>query len=108
MHAAMFGAGLVALVAGGAAWAGSVPTPECQRDLLVADSDIRTSQNRLGDRANASTKELCPLWRQHVVAARKASGIYKRCLTDTDQRVRVADTNASIADFEQALKSSCR
>lgn len=95
-------------LSGTPAFAGSVQTPECQRDLLVADSDIRASQTRLGDKATAATKDLCPLWRQHVDVARKASSTYRRCLTGTDQRVRVADTNASIADFEQALKSSCR
>lgn len=103
---AAFCAGLMLLAT--SAIAGSVATPECQRDLLVADSDIRASQNRLGDKATAATKELCPLWRQHVVVARKASATYRTCLTGTDQRVKVADTNASIADFEQALKTSCR
>lgn len=90
------------------AWAGSVQTPECQRDLLVADSDIRASQNRLGDKANASIKDLCPVWRQHVDIAGKAAATYQRCLTGTDQRVKVAETKASIADFQQALKTNCR
>lgn len=96
------------ILSGLPAQAGTVQTPECQRDLLVADSDIRASQNRLGDKANAPTKELCPLWRQHVDVGRKAASTYKHCLTGTDQRARVADVNSSVADFEQALKSTCR
>jgi hypothetical protein len=105
VHAAVLAS---ALAVSGPALAGSVQTPECQRDLLVADSDIRASQNRLGDKATASIKDLCPLWRQHVEVAGKAAATYQRCLTGTDQRVKVAETKSTIADFEQALKGNCR
>ncbi len=92
----------------GAGWAGSVSTTECQRDLLVADSDMRASQTKLAGMASASQKDLCPVWRKHVDLARNASAIYKRCLTGTDQRVKTADMNATAADFEQALASACK
>jgi hypothetical protein len=92
----------------GAAWAGSVPTTECQRDLLVADSDMRASQAKLASMATAPQKDLCPVWRKHVDLAKNASSIYRRCLTGTDQRVKTADMNATAADFEQALASACK
>jgi hypothetical protein len=88
-------------------WAGKVNTPECQRDLLVANSDVQTSQVRIAAKAAASTKELCPLWREHAGIARKAGAIYQRCLTGTDQRVRTADMASMAADFDQAIASSC-
>ena len=88
--------------------AGSLSTAECQRDLLVADSDMRASQVKLAAMSTASQKDLCPVWRKHVDKARNASAIYKRCLTGTDQRVRTADMNATVADFEQALATACK
>ena len=99
---------ILALAGAPAAWAGQVQTPECQRDLLVADSDIRMSQIKISGKAAASTKELCPLWREHAATARKAGAIYKRCLTGTDQRVRTADMSSMAADFDQAVATSCK
>jgi hypothetical protein len=93
---------------GSQASAGSLSTAQCQRDLLVADSDMRASQIKLAGMASASQKDLCPVWRNHVDKARNASAIYKRCLTGTDQRVRTADMNATVADFEQALSTACK
>jgi hypothetical protein len=98
----------VLALAGAPAFAGQVQTPECQRDLLVADSDVRMSQIRISGKASASTKELCPLWREHAAIARKAGAIYKRCLTGTDQRVRTGDMSTMAADFDQAVATSCK
>ena len=90
-----------------AAWAGSVATPECQRDLLVTNSRIDQAHRTVVSLADGSQKALCPAWKSYADQARAAAGTYKRCLTGTDQRVKVADMNAAAADFDEAYKSRC-
>lgn len=107
-RAVLIGLLLVSAGPGPAAHAGKVNTPECQRDLLVADSDVQTSQVRIAAKATASTKELCPLWREHAGIALKARATYQRCLTGTDQRVRTADMASMAADFDRAVAGSCK
>ncbi len=92
----------------GPALAGSVSTPECQRDLLVANSRVEQSHQKVVALAEASQKDLCPAWKAYAEQARAASATYRRCLTGTDQRVRVAEMNAAAADFEDAFKSRCK
>ena len=52
--------------------AGTVQTPECKRDLLVVESELSLGQARLAKLTDASRKEQCTVWRQHVDLARKA------------------------------------
>ena len=42
------------------------------------------------------------VWRQHVEMARKAGATYRRCKTDTEQRVISADMDAQVNEFNAA------
>jgi hypothetical protein len=88
--------------------AGSLDTAACKRDLMVAESTMRIQQDRLAALADASQAKLCDAWREHVRAAKSANAIYGRCLTDTDKRVKTAETASTAADFEQAIAGSCK
>jgi hypothetical protein len=99
-------AALAALAA--PALAGSVDTAACKRDLMVAESTMRIQQDKLAALADAPQSKLCDAWREHVRAARSANAIYGRCLTDTDRRVKTAETAATAQDFEQAIAGSCK
>jgi hypothetical protein len=92
----------------GAASAQPAPSAECRRDLLVADSLVRKSRDRLLGAASATLAVQCPVWREHVDAARKASAIHGRC-TAGPERVRIqAELAETAADFSAQIKARCK
>ncbi len=88
--------------------AGTVQTPECRRDLLVVESELSLGQARLAKLTDASRKEQCSVWRQHVDMARKAAATFRRCKTDTERRVMSADMDTQVNDFSAAIASTCK
>jgi hypothetical protein len=88
--------------------AGTVQTPECRRDLLVVESELSLGQARLAKLTDATRKEQCTVWRQHVDMARKAGATFRRCKTDTERRVMAADMDTQVNDFTTAIASTCK
>jgi hypothetical protein len=99
---------LAAASCAGSASAQSAPSAECRRDLLVADSLVRKSRDRLLGAANATLAVQCPIWREHVEAARKAAAIHGRC-SKGPERVRIqAELDETASDFAAQVKARCK
>ncbi|PSC04068.1 hypothetical protein SLNSH_15790 [Alsobacter soli] len=97
---------LAALV--GAAQAAAPDSAECKRDLMVADSLMRQSRERLLNAASAPLATQCPVWRQHVEAARKANAIQGRCQTGMGKSVIQAELVNTATEFEAQIKARCK
>ena len=90
-----------------AAQAAPADEAACKRDLLVAESSIITSRERL-QKAGETLPEQCRTWRQHVDTMRRTSAILTRCLTTPDKARRAADLDASAAEFAGLVRERCR
>ncbi|GGH08455.1 hypothetical protein GCM10007036_03950 [Alsobacter metallidurans] len=83
-------------------------SPECKRDLLVADSLVRTSRDRLVAASGAPLANQCAVWREHVNAARQANAIQGRCQTGIGKSVIQAELVNTATEFEAQIKARCK
>ncbi|MHB2167265.1 hypothetical protein [Alsobacter sp. R-9] len=88
--------------------AGTVPTPECQRDLIVTQSDLRQAEQALSGAANAPKDQLCKVWRDQIAVFKKSAATYRRCKTDTERRVLSAQMDSQALDFQSAVDQLCK
>ena len=98
----------LAALAASPACAGQVQTPECRRDLLVAESNVRTAREKLLASEEAPIARRCTVWREHIRSSKASSAVFQRGLTDTEKRVKTAEMASTIADFEEAVAGSCK
>ena len=103
-----FAALLAALPVPLPAAAAVVGTPECRRDLAMADRlvhgiRLREQQMRRDDILGA-----CRLLRQNLDDMVKARGPMARCMTGHDRGENVAQIDASIGDIRDVLAQRCR
>ena len=91
----------------GAALAGVVDTPQCQRDLLMTDAALRKTMELLQG-AGSDPANQCRVWRGHVVTLRKAGEVFARCTTGRERSENVGQMNGSAADFEELIRQRCK
>lgn len=99
---------VAALLWAGPGVAGTVPTPECRRDLLVIGSELQQGQERLARTQDMPKREMCAVWRQHLDLVKRAGNVYRRCKTDTERRVMSGDMDTQAQDFSEAIASTCK
>ncbi len=97
---------LVAILSAGAARADPAGDVACKRDLLIAESAVGLSRERL-EKAGEALPERCRVWRQHVATMRRTSASFRRCLATPDKTRRAAELNASAAEFDGLVRDQC-
>jgi hypothetical protein len=107
MHTTLTAAFLAPLLAAGAAWADSVKTPECQRDLAAANALINTIAAREKQFVKGDLTKNCALLRQNLVEMVKAREPMDRCLTGHDHEENVGQIDDSIEDVRAVLADKC-
>ena len=79
----------------------------CARDLLVASSMQRQAVEQLeGTGEDEATR--CRIWRRHVETMRRIAGVYGRCLSGPERKDRIAQVQASEAEFGALTRSRCQ
>jgi hypothetical protein len=88
-------------------WAGAIDTPECRRDLALANRLIEAVAARENSVRPGDFDGLCRLLRQNLkdmVAAREPMN---RCLTGHDRGENVGQMDVSIDDIRSILARRC-
>ena len=83
-------------------------TAVCQRDLLVADSALKTAVEKLTSAASGSEQDRCAAWRNQVSAVRQVREIYGRCAPDRARSPQFLQTAAGANDLERVIKERCK
>jgi hypothetical protein len=99
---------LLALLIAAPAVAGVVDTPECRRDLAVADRLVHGIRLREPQIKPDDLTRACRLVRQNLEDMVKARGPMDRCITGHDRGENVAQMDASIEDIRYVLAQKCR
>jgi len=97
---------LVATVAA-PALAGIVDTPDCRRDLAVANQLIHSVRLRENSVQRGDYAGLCRLLRQNLQDMTRARDPMARCMTGHDRGENVAQMDASIDDIRFVLSKNC-
>ena len=106
---ALLNALLALIVALGAAGPASAQmTAVCQRDLLVADSALKTAVDKLTSAAGGSEADRCAAWRNQVSAVKRAREIYGRCAPDRARSPQFLQTAGGANDLERVIKERCK
>lgn len=95
------------LLSGEAAIAGVIDTPECRRDLAVADRLIHAIGRRENSVPPGDHAGLCRLLRQNLQDMTRAREPMARCLTGYERGENVGQMDASIEDIRFALSRHC-
>jgi hypothetical protein len=100
--------GLLVLAIASPATAAVVDTPECRRDLAMADQLIHGIRLREGQMKRDDIPGACRLLRQNLDDMVRARGPMDRCVTGHDRGENVAQIDASIGDIRDVLARNCR
>jgi hypothetical protein len=90
-----------------AAWAGTLDTPTCKRDLTAASAGVGEISARLKSVAKASGEEKCAIYRQHFLAVVKARAVFANCKTGADRDADIGRLDGTIEDINGAIAESC-
>jgi hypothetical protein len=107
MHATLAAASFAALLATAAAWADTVKTPDCQRDLATANGLIDKIAAREKQFVKGDLAKNCGLLRQNLVDLTNAREPMDRCLTGHDHGENVGQIDDSIEDVRAVLADKC-
>jgi len=99
--------GLAAILAAGAAAADAVDTPECRRDLAVANRYIEAIRVREKRFVAGDLTRNCRLLQQNLTDMTAARGPLDRCLKGHERGETVAQMDASIGDIRGLLAGNC-
>jgi hypothetical protein len=88
--------------------AGAQTTVLCQRDLLVADSALKSAVDKLGSAAAGSEQDRCAAWRNQVSAVKRAREIYGRCAPERARTPQFLQTASGANDLERVIKERCK
>src|SRR5262245_45116694 len=87
--------------------AGIVDTPECRRDLALADRLVHGVRLREGSVQPGDYAGLCRLLRQNLQDMTRARDPMARCMTGHERGENVAQMDASIGDIRYVLSRHC-
>lgn len=79
----------------------------CARDLLVANSMQRQAVDQL-ESAGEDEATRCRIWRRHVETMRRIAGVFGRCMSGPERKERIAQVQASEAEFGALTRSRCQ
>jgi hypothetical protein len=96
------------IVLGAAGPAYAQMTAVCQRDLLVADSALKSAVDKLGGAAGGSDQDRCGAWRNQVSAVKRAREIYGRCAPERAKSPQFLQTASGANDLERIIKERCK
>lgn len=99
----MLPAGLIA----SPATAGIVDTPECRRDLAMADQLIHAVRLRENSVRQGDFAGLCRLLRQNLQDMTRAREPMARCMTGHERGENVGQMDASLEDIRYVLAKHC-
>ena len=88
--------------------AGVVNSPECRRDLAVADQLVHAVRLRENSVQPGDFTGLCRLLRRNLLDMTRAREPMNRCLTGHDHGENVGQMDASIGDIRTILAKYCR
>jgi hypothetical protein len=106
-HVTLTAASFAALLIAGTAWADTVSTPDCQRDLASANALINGIAAREKQFVKGNLAKNCALLRQNLVDLTNARGPMDRCLTGHDHGENVGQIDDSIEDVRAVLADKC-
>ena len=89
------------------AWAGVVDTPECRRDLALADRLVHGVRLRENSVQKGDFVGLCRLLRRNLQDMTRAREPMARCMTGHDLGENVGQMDASIGDIRYVLANHC-
>jgi hypothetical protein len=98
---------LAVMLAAGPAAADLVHTPECQRDLAMANRLINTIAAREKQFVPNDLAKNCQLLKQNLVDMVKAREPMDRCITGHDHGENLGQMDASIEDIRAVLADKC-
>jgi hypothetical protein len=87
--------------------AGVVETPECRRDLAVADQLIHGVRLRENSVQRGDFVGLCRLLRQNLQDMTRAREPMARCMTGHERGENVGQMDASLEDIRFVLAKHC-
>jgi hypothetical protein len=93
---------------GAAGPANAQMTAVCQRDLLVADSALKSAVDKLGSAAGGSEQDRCAAWRNQVSAVKRAREIYGRCAPERARSPQFLQTASGANDLDRVIKDRCK
>src|SRR5262249_16736924 len=96
------------LLAATQASADIVQTPECRRDLTVANKLIAGIAARDKQFVPGDLTKNCALLRRNLDDMVKARDPMVRCMTGHDRNENVGQMDASIGDIREVLANKCR
>jgi len=101
-------AAALAIIGAGPAWADTIKTPQCQRDLAAANGLIDAIARREKQFVAGDLATNCRLLRQNLVDLINAREPMMRCLTGHDLGENVGQMDDSIGDIRAVLADKCR
>jgi hypothetical protein len=101
-------AALAVLLAAGQAAADVVNTPECRRDLAMANGLINAIAARESQFVANDLAKNCALLTQNLTDMLKAREPMDRCITGHDHGENLGQMDASIGDIRAVLADKCR
>ncbi|HWD57011.1 MAG TPA: hypothetical protein VG308_01940 [Stellaceae bacterium] len=98
---------LATLLTSAAAEADTVKTPDCQRDLAMANRLVTAIAAREKQFVKGDLARNCALLRQNLVDLVKAREPMDRCITGHDHGENLGQIDASIEDVRAVLAEKC-
>jgi hypothetical protein len=95
------------LLSGQDSIAGVIDSPECRRDLAVADGLIHEIRLRENSVQQGDFVGLCRLLRQNLQDMTRAREPMARCMTGHERGENVGQMDASIEDIRFVLSQHC-
>jgi hypothetical protein len=106
-HATLTVISMVTLLITSPTVADTVRTPDCQRDLAVANALIDKIAARENQFVKGDLTRNCALLRQNLVDMVKAREPMDRCITGHDHGENIGQMDASIGDIRAVLAEKC-
>jgi hypothetical protein len=99
---------LTVMLAAAPATADIVHTPECQRDLAMANGLINGIAAREKQFVPNDLAKNCALLKRNLVDMMRARGPMDRCITGHDHDENLGQMDASMDDIRAVLADKCR
>ena len=91
----------------GPAYAGTVDTPACKRDLMAASTGLTQVVTRMKGLTRVAEVDKCTVYREQFLVAVKARAVYANCKTGPDRDADVGRLDGTIEDINGAIAESC-
>src|SRR5262245_24892052 len=89
------------------AYAGTVDTPACRRDLVTAAAGVTDLAARLKGLARTAEEAKCAAYRQQFLVVVKARAVFANCKTGPDREADVGRLDGTIEDINGAIAQTC-